>query len=168
MWNSLGRRGDTPGAPDRCMMIQMWGKFKWSSGLPASTLFFQHPSGYHLKQPTFSKPFSYLQDPHSLQGSTSIFLELSATFSITISNNHCLPLQFSDLQGLPSNNRIFLETSSAFSIFHYHSVTFRLFLPLPRSTSICIFLPKSIGNIQYLPIPLSNLVFQIENLGPFS
>ena len=68
-------------------------QFNWSSGLPGSTLPFQHPSAFHLKQTTFKTNLCNLQD---LSFTISIYQYLPRA----ISNNQYLPL-FSDLQHLP-------------------------------------------------------------------
>ena len=66
-----------------------------------------------------------------------------------ISNIQYLPIPFSDLQSLPSTSNIFLELSATICIFHCHSVTFRVFLPLSGSTSVFLELSATISIFHY-------------------
>jgi hypothetical protein len=89
----------------------IWGKLKLSSSLPVSTLVFQHPSGFHLQQPIFRKPFGYIQD---LKSTIRIYQHLR-----TISNIQYLPIPSSDHQNLPSTTRIYQYHPRVFSNTQY-------------------------------------------------
>jgi hypothetical protein len=67
---------------------------------------------------------NHYQDPLA---SISIFLELSATFSIFPYHS----VTFRVFLPLPESSSIFLELSATLNIFHCHSVTLRVFHPLP-------------------------------------
>jgi hypothetical protein len=71
-----------------------------------------------------------------------LFQHLPRPFSI-------LPIPSSDHQSLPSTASVFLELSAILSIFHSHSVTFRVFLPLSGSTSNFLELSETISIFDY-------------------
>ena len=114
---------------------------KRSSSLSGSSLTFQHPLDSICN--IFRKPFNYLQDLSSI---TRIYQQHPRT----ISNIQYLPIPSSDLES--SIHYQYLPraiTSATLSISNCHSVTFRVFLPLPGANSICIELSATISIFHY-------------------
>ena len=103
--------------------------------LPLCTLAFLHPSKFNLKQPTCP---SWTLHPLPV---TRIYQHLPRT----ISNIVYLPLPFSDLPSIPSTASICLELSATLSILHYHSETFRVFLPPSGSNGFFLDLSATLS-----------------------